>query len=44
MPSRTDLTIHHNTSMSPPYRRRMAEVFTKRLFQRLAAAPSTSSV
>jgi 4-hydroxybenzoyl-CoA reductase subunit beta len=32
------LTIHHNTAMSPPYRRRMASVFTKRLFQRLARA------
>jgi hypothetical protein len=32
------LTIHHNTAMSPPYRRRMASVFTKRLFLRLASA------
>jgi 4-hydroxybenzoyl-CoA reductase subunit beta len=32
------LTIHHNTAMSPPYRRRMAAVFTKRLFLRLAAS------
>jgi 4-hydroxybenzoyl-CoA reductase subunit beta len=38
------LTIHHNTAMSPPYRRRMAEVFTKRLFRRLVAGHAASAV
>jgi 4-hydroxybenzoyl-CoA reductase subunit beta len=38
------LTIHHNTAMSPPYRRRMAEVFTKRLFRRLVSERAASVV
>jgi 4-hydroxybenzoyl-CoA reductase subunit beta len=38
------LTIHHNTAMSPPYRRRMASVFTKRLFARLSAGRAASAV
>jgi 4-hydroxybenzoyl-CoA reductase subunit beta len=31
------LTVHHNTAMNPPYRRRMASVFTRRLLLRLAS-------
>jgi 4-hydroxybenzoyl-CoA reductase subunit beta len=38
------LTIHHNTAMSPPYRRRMAAVFARRLFLRLAGARSAAAV
>jgi 4-hydroxybenzoyl-CoA reductase subunit beta len=38
------LTIHHNTAMNPPYRRRMAGVLTRRLFTRLASAPSAAAV
>jgi 4-hydroxybenzoyl-CoA reductase subunit beta len=38
------LTIHHNTAMNPTYRRRMASVFTKRLFLRLASSPAAAFV
>ena len=38
------LTIHHNTAMSPPYRRRMAAVFAKRLFRRLAGERAATAV